>query len=465
MVNLNFGEYVRKRRLALYSTDRKYSVRQVAARMGIEPSYLSKVERVAGNTLSEEKTIALARELNEDPDFLLALSGKISSDVMTEIRRRPMLFARLVRDLKDLPDHRIQADRTYRYLEDRLALAESMASIGVWERNLRTEEDFWSDELFRLLGYAPNAVPPSYETFMLHVGFNDAQTAVGQKRLLHGPTLMDVEVEIATATGETRRGHWRVDVERDASGIPIRCIGSLHDITPDKDEQTHIAALVATERELRAALASKELVLHEMHHRVKNDLQIISSLLQMTARRSTAPGVDATIRDIKAKIETMALIHTQLFRQDHLDNIDIGSFAAGLLHRLHELFGHDSQAVESVLHVEQVPLPVDQAIHCGLFLNEAVTNVYKHAFPNGEKGKIFLHIASPGPGLARVCVGDNGVGLHHGATSDSRLGMKLIHTLAQQLGATLDITGRQGTRLELSFPINSARSLYGQHQE
>ena len=103
----NFGKYVRKRREKLRVKDIRYSVRQVAGRVGFQPSYLSKVERGEQPPPSEEKIVALARELDEDPDVLLALAGKVSSDLQQIIRKRPDLFAQLIRELKDMPDHAV----------------------------------------------------------------------------------------------------------------------------------------------------------------------------------------------------------------------------------------------------------------------------------------------------------------------------------------------------------------------
>jgi len=102
-----FGSYIRQQREARRQTDPAFSLRQLAQRIGVEPSYLSKVERGAEKAPSEAKIRCLARELDEDPDVLLALAGKVSSDLMKVIRRRPTLFARLIRDLGDLPDHAV----------------------------------------------------------------------------------------------------------------------------------------------------------------------------------------------------------------------------------------------------------------------------------------------------------------------------------------------------------------------
>lgn len=102
-----FGEYLRKSRESRRAGDPRFSVRQVAARVGVEPSYLSKVERGQQPPPSEQTVAALARELDEDPDVLLALAGKVSGELQSIIRRRPKLFAELIRQLKDTPDHAV----------------------------------------------------------------------------------------------------------------------------------------------------------------------------------------------------------------------------------------------------------------------------------------------------------------------------------------------------------------------
>ncbi len=112
MVNLptgSFGSYIRRRRLRLYKDKPEFSVRQVAQRIGVEPSYLSKVERDETPPPSEAKIVALAVVLEEDPDVLLAIAGKVSSDLQAIIRARPQLFARMLRDLRSVPARQVKS--------------------------------------------------------------------------------------------------------------------------------------------------------------------------------------------------------------------------------------------------------------------------------------------------------------------------------------------------------------------
>ena len=104
---MTYGQFIRERREALREQDRRYSVRQVAQRIGVEPAYLSKIERDEVAPPSEAKIRALAEDLDEDPDVLLALAGKVSTDLLDIIRKRPRLFADLLRELKEMPDHAI----------------------------------------------------------------------------------------------------------------------------------------------------------------------------------------------------------------------------------------------------------------------------------------------------------------------------------------------------------------------
>jgi transcriptional regulator with XRE-family HTH domain len=106
-MEIMIGQYVRERRMTLYAKDRSYSLRQVAMRIGIEPSYLSKVERGERAPLSEEKVIALAEELGEDKDVLLAMANKVKKDLREIIQKRPRLFGQLLRELRDAPDHKV----------------------------------------------------------------------------------------------------------------------------------------------------------------------------------------------------------------------------------------------------------------------------------------------------------------------------------------------------------------------
>jgi PAS domain S-box-containing protein len=228
-----FGEYIRNRRQELLAGDKKYSIRKLAERLDVKPSYLSRVERGQAYALSEDKTVALARELGEDPDLLLALSGKVSSDVQEVIRKRPALFAHLVREFKDLPDRAIRADKEYRLVESRLNQAQRMAKIGSWEKDFLSGELYFSDELYRMYGYKPGEFNFTIDYALEnHVHPEDRERAA--RAYYHELPMtgkIDEIYRFYTKNGELRYGHAYGLAEFDQDGRMVRASGTNQDIT------------------------------------------------------------------------------------------------------------------------------------------------------------------------------------------------------------------------------------------
>ncbi|WP_316897607.1 response regulator [Pseudodesulfovibrio indicus] len=155
-----FGNFIRDKRLELFEGDKAYSLRQVSQRIGVEPSYLSKIERGLPVTLSEEKIVSLAGELGIDADYLLALGGKISDDVQRIIKNRPELFARIVREMQRMPDAVIEEKTFFQSMAANLARLHDLASIGAFRFPANGKAAFWTEQVPRILGLAPDT-PPS----------------------------------------------------------------------------------------------------------------------------------------------------------------------------------------------------------------------------------------------------------------------------------------------------------------
>lgn len=205
------------------------------------------------------------------------------------------------------------------------------------------------------------------------------------------------------------------------------------------------------EDRLRGSLAEKELLLREIHHRVKNNLQIISSLLDLQSDRIEDPVARALYADSQARIRSMALIHQQLYGADALDRIDFGAYleqlAASLFH-----FGGGGNAT---IRVEAAParLGIDRALTCGLIVNELVINSLKHAFPDRRQGVIRLEFSSS-DGRHVLTIADDGVGLPDGAWDPDRgsLGTSLVTALVEQLSGSLQVGNAPGATFTITFP-------------
>lgn len=219
---------------------------------------------------------------------------------------------------------------------------------------------------------------------------------------------------------------------------------------------TDITHLKESEERLRASLLEKEVLLKEVYHRVKNNLQIISALLRMQARRVTdSVALDALENSI-SRVMAMSMVHEKLYEAQNLVSIDFFSFAESLVGFLNQLTVGSRAPVVIEVTGQPLALSIDQAIPLGLVLNELVTNSLKYAFPEGRAGRIDIAIGSDGAHTARVTVADNGVGLPEGADTEGRgsgLGLRIVHMLVEQLQGTLSLENRDGLRAVVQVPM------------
>jgi PAS domain S-box-containing protein len=207
------------------------------------------------------------------------------------------------------------------------------------------------------------------------------------------------------------------------------------------------------EDRMLASLKEKEVLLKEIHHRVKNNLQVISSMLSLQSETVRDPRMLSMFSESQDRIRSMALIHEVLYRSEDLAAVPFGEYSRTLLGRLMSAYG--ARTVRTEMRVQDFALGVDQAIPCGLILNELVTNALKHAFPDDRAGLVCLNVALE-EGRCHLGVTDDGVGLPEGfdAAETNTLGMQLVVTLTKQLEGRLEITSADpGAAFNLSFPV------------
>jgi two-component sensor histidine kinase len=207
-------------------------------------------------------------------------------------------------------------------------------------------------------------------------------------------------------------------------------------------------------QKMAAALAEKEILIREIHHRVKNNLQIISGLLDMTRMRNRDPSTTGIITDVMLKIKTMAQIHTRLYESKQFDRVNMGAHIRDQVTDLSSIYGRTGPDITIDMEVVDLFLPVDQAIPCGLVVNEILSNAFKHAFI-GKKGGTIHVTAQRMQGKIRILIEDNGIGIPKSVdiSHGTSLGMKLIRSLVLQLQGTLTIdSSGNGSRVEVEFP-------------
>jgi two-component sensor histidine kinase len=213
------------------------------------------------------------------------------------------------------------------------------------------------------------------------------------------------------------------------------------------------------ECELEAALEDKEVLLKEIHHRVKNNLQIISSLLSLQSGGMTDPKALAQFRDSQSRIRSMALIHEQLYRSEDLSRIDFGTYLQALSEQLTQSYAPPGNGIGLQLNIDSILLDIDTAVPCGLLVSELVSNALKHAFPDGRGGKINIDMTVHDEGRIRLVVRDNGIGISDDLANrkTTSLGLQLVKSLTRQLRGTLQVDSSPETKFSIDFPYVRAQ--------
>jgi PAS domain S-box-containing protein len=232
---------------------------------------------------------------------------------------------------------------------------------------------------------------------------------------------------------------------------PIAATGALQVLATISDITERVARLAQAER----ALAEKTALLNEVHHRVKNNLQVISSLLKMQARNAPAE-VETALGESYFRVRAMALIHEMLYEHGDLERIRLGSYLERLVKLLRDTYSARRDVVQMRFSGQdaEVRLDMGRAISCGLIVTELVSNSFKHAFPQGRHGTISVELGAETEQDCLLVVRDDGVGIPESkALGESRtLGFRLLPVLTEQVGGRLELDRSGGARYELRFP-------------
>lgn len=246
-----------------------------------------------------------------------------------------------------------------------------------------------------------------------------------------------------TKDGKTIPMSISVAALKDYSGQPQGLVFVGRDISESKQAKEKI----------QASLVEKEVLLKEIHHRVKNNLQIISSLLNMQARKITDEHSRAIFLDSMNRVKSMALIHESLYQSSDLSQIDFDEYLHKLASHILRSYNLDTERIRLTFSSTKLQMSVDAAVPCGLIINELVSNSLKYAFPDERKGEIHIELQLEAPDYKLICA-DNGVGLpsNFDISQATSLGLKIVRTLTDQLNGDLHIHTTNGTTFEIIFP-------------
>jgi len=208
------------------------------------------------------------------------------------------------------------------------------------------------------------------------------------------------------------------------------------------------------EQKLRASLYEKEVMLDEIHHRVKNNMQVISSLMALNAGRLTDPDCRAIIDDMRRRIHSLSMVHDRLYQSDDLSAVDAQDYFRRLLDNLVGSLAGDDKEITTDIDARGVGLPIHVAVPCALMTNEIVTNSLKHAFTGRQSGTIRVTMAQKPDSSLTLIVEDDGVGMPESVdpAAPATLGLRIVKVLARQVGATVKLRRTGGTRFRFDIP-------------
>jgi len=207
------------------------------------------------------------------------------------------------------------------------------------------------------------------------------------------------------------------------------------------------------EEQIKASLKEKEVLLREIHHRVKNNLQVISSMLYIQSGYIKDKEAFEMFKETQNRIKSMALIHEELYQSKDLSKIDVAKYLQKLATDLINSYGIKQEDIKLKMAIHEVLLGVNTAVPCGLIINELVSNSLKHAFPNGKEGEIRVALRSDNANKFALIVSDNGVGFPKDLDfrNTETLGLQLVTTLVKQLGGTIELDRSGGTEFKITF--------------
>jgi predicted ATPase/two-component sensor histidine kinase/putative methionine-R-sulfoxide reductase with GAF domain len=266
-----------------------------------------------------------------------------------------------------------------------------------------------------------------------------------------------------------RVGHWRGELilQNLQTGEHIPVHQTVFFINASGAVQRPAVAAISrdmTERRrmeisLQESLSEKEVLLKEVHHRVKNNLQLINSLFSLQAAKYDDSAVLDQFNESRNRVRAMALVHENLYRAGNFSRVAMSSHIRSLCAQLAAAYGLDMRKIGLVVEVDDCELGLDDAVPLGLIVNELVSNAMKHAFPDARRGTINVELKAVGASGCRLSVADDGVGVQVSTFQDppSTLGLQLVHDLASQLRGSVDIDAEHGTRVRVQCSLKSLR--------
>lgn len=397
---------------------------------------------------AEETYELLNKSLTSSEPFILELKRKRKSGAPIYIREyvTPLINSEgevekillLIEDITESNQVQmalIESEQKYRHLVE-------TSSDMIWKLDLSGEIIFVNKACRSLLGYGRSDL--LYSIFNDHVAAVDrADFEQLRTQVITGETIDNLPLKMQCKNGDIIYLIATLYPSRNAEGVITGCTGSASDVTH----------MITYQNKLEASLKEKEILIKEIHHRVKNNLAIVSGLFTLQAMTLEDEKTIEVFNESQSRIQSIATIHERLYQNELFTRIEINDYLKQLTQDIKNTYARIGADITMIVEGEPVNLNVNQAVPFGILANEMLINAYKYAFPDNQQGKIWLRTERNEDGLLTFTVKDNGVGLpdNFEELSASSLGMSLIKNLSDQLNATLTIESNEGASFTIQF--------------
>lgn len=325
----------------------------------------------------------------------------------------------------------------------RFMLAEEAANLGVWDWDIINDRVFWSDKLKNIFGYELLEDYSDSAFFIQYIHQEDVADIKNKiQSILENNTPWNTDFRIVRNDNKTIWLRSMGKLFLNDSGFPERMTGVVVDITERKQQELMLSS----------SLKEKEILLKEVHHRVKNNLQIISSMLYLQSLHLDDEAVSDMFKISLNRVKSMALVHEFLYQTDNFNHIDFKKYVSELISVINESYQNYLVPIDIKLNV-RTNINFEQVIYCGLIINELINNAFKYAFKDRTHGEIVLSVYK-NKDYNFLTVTDNGIGIPDMTIIEqgNSLGVRIIKELTRQLKGTMTVNSVGGTSVEIKFP-------------